>query len=47
MRSSSTKAEVQQYGAWALANVCWSDPHIKQRAVAAGVWLDVCVRPGV
>ena len=36
MKSCSTKPDVQQYGAWALANVGWSDPDIKQRAVAAG-----------
>lgn len=36
MRSCEAKADVQMYGAWALANIAWSDPRIKQRAVAAG-----------
>ncbi len=36
MEACPTKFDVQQYGAWALANVAWSDPVIKQRAVDAG-----------
>jgi hypothetical protein len=51
MKSSAGKPEVQQYGAWALANVCWSDPDIRQRAVAAGacpvpVTAPLCGRAG-
>ena len=41
MRSSMDRAEVQQFGAWALANVAWSDPEVQQRAVAAGA-LQIC-----
>ena len=41
MKACEPKADVQMYGAWAIANIAWSDPRIKQRAFAAGA-VDVC-----